>query len=109
MILLVETSANPGPVGFDLAKAMLGGALGLFGTIVTLAISWLKDRNTDSIRAKRVEELSKRQTFWKDWCATALPLVPEAQKSELEEQARNQLIVLAEEMQELPPSAPQAP
>jgi hypothetical protein len=43
------------------------GALGFFGTLITVAVNWAKDLNTTSRRIRVLDETTKRIAFWEAW------------------------------------------
>lgn len=43
----------------------VGGVITLIGTLLTVLVTWIKDRDTDARRSKRMEDAAKRLVFWK--------------------------------------------
>lgn len=51
----------------DVVGGMVVGAFGLVGTLASLCVSWLRDRDAVSQRSKQLEEATKRIQFWDQW------------------------------------------
>lgn len=60
-------AAAPGSTKDDLIKGIAAGALGLIGTLATVVVSWLKDRDISATRLRELDEASKRVAFWDAW------------------------------------------
>ena len=77
MIWLHIQNAQGGPPNStrdDLIKGLAAGALGLIGTVVTILVGWLKDRDTSTTRLRQLDEASKRVAFWETWYKAIAPL-----------------------------------
>jgi hypothetical protein len=51
----------------DVQKGMVAGLFGLIGTLIPAALAWSRDRDVASTRARRLDEATKRITFWEQW------------------------------------------
>jgi len=51
----------------EIIPGIAGGALGLAGTLVTIFVGWLKDKDVVTERLQRLDEATKRLAFWDTW------------------------------------------
>jgi hypothetical protein len=99
-----QTVATPAPTPnatSDLLKALAGGALGLIGTIVTIAVGWLRERDGLSTKNKALEVASKRVTFWATWYNGILPLDGGGDAERWKVQARTEMSLASNTVEEL--------
>jgi hypothetical protein len=51
----------------DVKKGLIAGAFGLIGTLLPVVLSWSRDRDAASTRQRKIDEATKRITFWEQW------------------------------------------
>jgi hypothetical protein len=69
--MLAESSLS---IRDDVIKGLVAGGLGLAGTVITAALSWIKDRDQSANRIRVIEEANKRVRFWDSWSKMITPL-----------------------------------
>jgi hypothetical protein len=71
---------------------LAAGALGLIGTLLTLAAGWLKERENSAKRSQRLDEAIKRVTFWEGWLKAIEPLDSGSEAAVWKDRARKQIL-----------------
>jgi hypothetical protein len=51
----------------EILKTIFSGAIAVSSTLLTIGISWLRDRGANQQRAKLLEEVTKSIAFWELW------------------------------------------
>jgi hypothetical protein len=76
----------------DLVKGLAGGVLGLVGTIATVVVGSLKDRDITTKRAQQLDEATKRLAFWEAWLKVVGLLDFEQEGVAWKEQAKGEIL-----------------
>lgn len=85
-------STPPSILSDDVIKGLVAGSLALLGSLATLLVTWLRDRDAIAIRSKRIEDATKRVIFWDGWLRAIEPLTPDSEKSLQREHVYRQLL-----------------
>jgi hypothetical protein len=94
-------STPPNILSDDVVKGLVVGSLALLGSLATLLVTWLRDRDAIAIRSKRIEDATKRVAFWDGWLRAIEPLTPDSEKLLQKEHVYRQLLAASAQIEDL--------
>jgi hypothetical protein len=85
------------PVTFsaDVQKGLIAGAFGLAGTLIPAIITWSHERDAASARNRKLDEATKKITFWEQWLKLSTQ-ISDPSSSDCTNRVQKELNLLAE-------------
>lgn len=82
-----------------LIVSVVGSAIGLLGTLVTVAVTLAKDLGASAQRVRTLDEATKRATFWDTWSKALAAVDPEASPAALRSKVKVEVLAAAESVE----------